>query len=137
MKSLFITVHTRDVPVFLRFVLVGALFSLGYALLSAGLITFGAPPFWTPLLLYSLAIPIAYTAQRKFAFRITTNRWKAFFVYLTTQLVSFAFVCGVTARFVTQTFWIDVIIYLFMATLAAVMSFVVNKTFAFGSGNLA
>lgn len=115
----------------LRFLCVGGAFSLSYAVLTAALISLGAPPFWTALLLYGFAIPLAFLAQKRFTFRATTAQRHAFWVYLATQLVTFALVAGVTTRFVMQQIWADTMLYLVTAGAAAVLSFFVNRTFAF------
>ncbi len=131
MKGRAIPVEKDSFAMLLRFLLVGSGFSLSYALLNAGLVSVGAPPFWTALLLYAAAIPLAYSAQRQFAFRAETPRSGAFLVYLATQLGSFALVAGITTRFVSQVFWADMALFLVTAAAAAVLSFAVNKTFAF------
>ena len=117
----------------MRFLLIGGSFSLGYAILNAGLVSLGAPPFATAILLYGLSIPMAYIAQKHFTFRASGCGRKSFFVYLCTQLGSFALVASVTLSFVSQVFWKDMSIYLATAALVAVVSFAVNKTFAFAS----
>ena len=115
----------------LRFLCVGGVFSVTYAVLTAVLVSLGAPPFWTAFLLYGFAIPLAFLAQKRFTFRATTAQRHAFWVYLATQLFSFALVSGVTTRFVTQQIWADTAVYLVTAGAAAVLSFAVNRTFAF------
>lgn len=115
-----------------RFVFVGGGFSVTYAALSAVLVSAGAPPFWTGFLLYAVAIPLAYLAQKSFTFRVKTPRRGAFLVYLATQLGSFALVASVTANFVAHDVVFDFALYLATAACAAVLSFAVNKTVGLG-----
>lgn len=122
-----------ETPMFFRFLLVGGSFSLSYAVMTAVLISFGAPPFWTAFLLYSIAIPLAYLAQKQFTFRAMAAQKHAFWVYLSTQLLSFALVAGVTTRFVMHHVWADTALYLVTAGAAAVLSFGINRTFAFNA----
>lgn len=118
----------------LRFVAVGGGFSVAYSALTAALVGFGAPPFWTALVLYAAAIPLAYWAQKAFTFRIKAARRGAFLVYVATQLGSFALIASVTARFVTRDMATDFAIYLGTAGLAAVLSYAVNTTLGMGRG---
>ncbi len=116
----------------LRFLIVGGTFSLSYALINAALVSAGAPPFTTALLLYAVAIPLAYVAQKKITFRVRKSGWRSFLVYLATQLGSFALVAGITTQFVAKIFWADTLLYLATAGTAAVLSFFITKTLAFG-----
>jgi putative flippase GtrA len=115
-----------------RFLFVGGAFSLTYAALSALLVSAGAPPFWSALGLYSVAIPLAYLAQKSFTFRVKTPRRGAFLVYLATQLGSFALIASVTVHFVAYHIIFDFMLYAMTAACAAVLSFAVNKTVGVG-----
>lgn len=116
----------------LRFLLVGGSFSLGYALVTAFLIgKMGAPPFATSVLIYALCIPAAYLIQKKFTFgKDRTNR-ASFLIYVSTQVVGLGLVALVTTRFVTYIYLYDTALFLVTAGIAAVLSYSINRIFAF------
>lgn len=116
-----------------RFLVVGGVFSVTYAVVTAALIALGAPPFWTATLLYALAIPLAFLAQKRFTFGNETAQRNAFWVYLSTQLASFTLIASITTQFVMHNFLLDTVLYLMTAGAAAVISFLVNRSFAFSA----
>jgi putative flippase GtrA len=117
---------------FLRFLLVGGGFSLSYALVTAALIRFaGAPPFWTSVLCYVVAIPLAYTAHRRFAFQVEETRPAAFALYVATQVGALALVSAVTTHFVSHHFARDTLLLLVTSGLAAVLSFAIGRFVTF------
>lgn len=117
---------------FLRFLLVGGSFSLGYSVTTAALIRFaGAPPFWTSVLVYVASIPLAYTAQRRFAFRIERPRSTAFASYVATQIGSVSLVSAVTTHFVSHQFFHDTLLLLVTSAVAAVVSFIIGRFVTF------
>ena len=112
---------------FVRFLLVGASFSLGYAVITAGLIRFAAaPPLPTSVAVYLLCISAAFWAQRHIAFRADRQAKGALWIYTATQTGSLAVISAITTRFVTRVFWADT---LFVATagMAAVASFLICR----------
>ncbi|MEO1551024.1 MAG: hypothetical protein AAFR93_11430 [Pseudomonadota bacterium] len=110
----------------LRFVGVGAGFSLGYAALTSALVAQGAPAFWTSVLVYAACIPLAFWAQKAFAFRSTGLRRGAMGIYAATQVASLAAVSAVTTSFVTQTWWLDTVLFAATAGAAALVSFAIG-----------
>lgn len=120
---------------FLRFVLVGGGFALGYALLTAALISFaGAPALPSSIILYLLCIPLAFRAQKRFAFRATKTAQGAVWVYAATQIGSLVFVSTLTSRYVRQDFLWDSALYLGTAASAAVASFLICRFIIFRRG---
>ena len=124
---------------FLRFLMVGGSFSLGYALTTAALIRFGqTPPLATSVIVYLLCIPIAFWAQKRIAFRADQSARSAMLIYAGTQLASLAVVSAVTTRFVTRNFVYDTALFLLTAGTAAVASFLICRFIIFrpqsGSG---
>ena len=123
------TVH---IGAFLRFAVVGGSFSLGYAVLVAGLIRFAdAPPLITSITIYLICIPLAFFAQKKFAFRSNQTGRFAMFVYATTQIASLAVVSTITSRFVTKNFLFDTGLFLITAGSAAVASYLICRFIIF------
>lgn len=117
---------------FVRFVLVGGSFSLGYALITAALIGFAAaPPLPTSVLVYLLCIPAAFWAQRRIAFRADRQAKGAIWIYTATQIGSLAVVSAITTRFVTRVFWQDTLLFLLTAGTAAVASFLICRYIIF------
>ncbi|WP_322890924.1 MULTISPECIES: GtrA family protein [unclassified Yoonia] len=117
---------------FVRFVLVGGSFSLGYALITAGLIRFAAaPPLPTSVVVYLLCIPAAFWAQRRIAFRADQQAKGAIWIYTATQIGSLAVVSAITTRFVTRVFWQDTLLFLLTAGTAAVASFLICRYIIF------
>ena len=124
---------------FLRFLMVGGSFSLGYALTTAALISFGrTPPLATSVIVYLLCIPIAFWAQKRITFRADQSGRSAMLIYAGTQLASLAVVSAVTTRFVTRNFIYDTALFLLTAGTAAVASFLICRYIIFrpqsGSG---
>ncbi|WP_424180431.1 GtrA family protein [Yoonia sp. TsM2_T14_4] len=117
---------------FVRFLLVGASFSLGYAVITAGLIRFAAaPPLPTSVVVYLLCIPAAFWAQRDIAFRAKRQAKGAIWIYSATQICSLAVVSAITTRFVTRVFWQDILLFLTTASVAAVASFLICRYIVF------
>ncbi|MEL6840788.1 MAG: GtrA family protein [Pseudomonadota bacterium] len=119
---------------FLRFLAVGGSFSLGYALVTAGLIRFASsPPLLTSVIIYLLCIPAAFWAQKRIAFRANQTGKAAMLIYAGTQLASLTVVSTVTSRFVTQVFLIDTMIFLVTAGAAAIISYLICRYIIFRS----
>jgi putative flippase GtrA len=118
--------------VFVRFVLVGGCFSLGYAVVTAGLIRFAAaPPLPTSVAVYLLCIPAAFWAQRHIAFRADRQAKGALWIYTATQTGSLAVISAITTRFVTRVFWADTLLFVATAGMAAVASFLICRYILF------
>jgi putative flippase GtrA len=116
----------------LRFLMVGGAFSLGYSLVTAGLVgPFGFPAFATSVILYVLCIPAAFLTQRKVTFAAQAPRRGGFLIYAAMQMASLALVASVTTRFVTQVFVLDTLLFLATAGTAALISYVVSDRLAF------
>lgn len=117
---------------FVRFLVVGGGFSLGYSIVTAVLVgKADAPPFITSVVLYLICIPAAFAVQKRFTFRLDRAWRYGFLVYAGTQVTCLALVAAVTTRFVTQNVAIDTLIFLATAGSAAVLSFVASSLFAF------
>ena len=117
---------------FVRFLLVGASFSLGYAVITAGLIRFAAaPPLPTSVAVYLLCIPAAFWAQRHIAFRADRQAKGALWIYTATQTGSLAVISAITTRFVTRVFWADTLLFVATAGIAAVASFLICRYILF------
>ena len=117
---------------FVRFLLVGASFSLGYAVITAGLIRFAAaPPLPTSVVVYLLCIPAAFWAQRHIAFRADRQAKGALWIYTATQTGSLVVISAITTRFVTRVFWQDILLFLTTAGVAAVASFLICRYIVF------
>jgi putative flippase GtrA len=118
--------------VFVRFVLVGGCFSLGYAVVTTGLIRFAAaPPLPTSVAVYLLCIPAAFWAQRHIAFRADRQAKGALWIYTATQTGSLAVISAITTRFVTRVFWADTLLFVATAGVAAVASFLICRYILF------
>ncbi len=118
----------------LRFLIVGAVFALGYAVATALLVgAAGLPAFATSVLLYVACIPAAFFVQARFTFTGQKARRGGFLVYAGMQVVSLALVASVTTRFVTQVFVLDTLLFLATAGTAALVSYAVNDRLAFAS----
>lgn len=121
---------------FMRFVIVGGSFSFGFAVVTAGLIRFAnTPPLPTSVIVYLLCIPLAFRAQRAFAFRATQTDRSAMWVYGATQIASLAVVSAVTSRFVTRDFFYDTVLFLVTAGVAAVISYLICRFVIFKQGS--
>jgi putative flippase GtrA len=117
---------------FLRFLIVGGSVSAIFSVITAGLIRFAnTPPFWTSVVVYLACIPLAFYAQKRFAFDVAQTRKSAFWIYFATQLCSLALVSGVTTRFVTKIFWFDTGLLLVTSALAAVLSYLIGRFITF------
>ena len=117
---------------FVRFLAVGGSFSLGYAIVTAGLIRFAdAPPLMTSVIVYLLCIPAAFWAQKKIAFRADQTGKSAMLIYGATQVASLAVVSTITSRFVTKNFVFDTVIFLVTAGTAAVISYLICRYIIF------
>ncbi|MDX8349860.1 GtrA family protein [Cognatiyoonia sp. IB215446] len=124
--------NSSPVGAFLRFLAVGGSFSLGYAFVTAGLISLAdAPPLLTSVLVYLICIPLAFWAQKNVAFRADQTGRFAMLIYAGTQVASLAVVSTITSRFVTKDFWIDTAIFLVTAGSAAVISFLICRYIIF------
>lgn len=123
---------TTNIGALVRFAIVGGSFSLGYAIVVAALISFAAaPPLITSIIIYLICIPLAFFAQKKFAFRVGQTGRLAMFIYGATQLVSLALVSLITSRFVTMVFILDIGLFLIVAGSAAVASYLICRFLIF------
>lgn len=124
--------NTAHISAFLRFATVGGSFSLGYATTVAGLIRFAdAPPLVTSIAVYLVCIPLAFLAQKKFAFRSDQTGRSAVFIYVATQLTSLVVVSNITSRFVAKNFFFDTGLFLLTAGSAAVASYMICRFIIF------
>ncbi len=124
--------RATHVMAFVRFLAVGGSFSLGYAIVTAGLIRFAdAPPLLTSVIVYLLCIPAAFLAQKRIAFRADQTGKSAMLIYAGTQVASLAVVSTITSRFVTKNFVIDTMIFLVTAGCAAVISYLICRYIIF------
>jgi putative flippase GtrA len=125
-------VERKEAGTIFRFLLVGGSFSLGYAITTAGLINLAAaPPLLTSVLVYLLCIPLAFLAQRNFAFRTETRGLWAFAGYAGTQVFSLIFVSSLTSRHVSNDFVLDAVLYLVTAGAAAAVSYLICRYIIF------
>lgn len=119
---------SRQLGAFVRFLVVGGSFSLGYAVITAALIGFAdAPPLPTSVVIYLLCIPAAFWAQKRIAFRADQSGRGAMLIYAATQVASIAVVSAITSRFVTKVFVIDTGLFLVTAGTAAVVSYLICR----------
>ena len=117
---------------FLRFLAVGGSFSLGSAVITSALIRFAsAPSLPTSVMVYLICIPLAFLAQKKFAFRANQTGKSAMLIYAGTQIASLAVVSTITSRFVTRHFLTDTLIFLVTAGAAAVISYLICRFIIF------
>ena len=122
----------EDLSTFLRFVVVGAAFAVGYAIVTAILTgPLGAPVLLTSTVVYTLCIPAAFVLQRRFSFRVTKVRRSGFLVYAGTQMMCLVAVSLISTRYVTGDVLLDSCLYLATAGTAAVVSFLISRLFAF------
>lgn len=113
---------------FMRFALVGGGFSLSYAIVTSALIRFvSAPPLPTSIIVYLFCIPLAFYAQRKFAFRADQSGRSAMLIYAATQVASLSVVSVITSRFVTRNFILDTGLFAATAGVAAVASYLICR----------
>jgi len=123
---------TMHIGAFLRFAIVGGSFSLGYAIVVAGLIRLAdAPPLITSIIVYLICIPLAFRAQKKFAFRSDQTGRFAVVIYAAAQVASLAVVSTITSRFVTKNFFFDTGLFLATAGGAAVASYLICRFIIF------
>lgn len=125
---------TTHIGAFVRFVGVGGSFSLGYAITVAALIRFAAaPPLITSITIYLICIPLAFYAQKKFAFRVGKTARRAVLIYATTQTASLVLVTLITSRFVRGVFLFDSGLFLITAGSAAFFSYLIYRFLVFTS----
>ena len=115
-----------------RFVVVGGGFACGYAVLTAILVgPAGLPVYATSVTLYALCIPVAFFVQMHVTFGLRQTRAIGFLLYAATQIVSLAMVTAITTQLVTGAFFLDTLVFLGSAGVAAVMSYLICSRLAF------
>ena len=113
---------------FFRFLLVGGGFSAIFALTTTVLINFfDTPPLPTSIAVYALCIPLAFTAQDRFTFRGNRNSRHALLIYAGVQIACLAVVSTISSTFVSRVFWLDTLVYLVTAAVAALFSFAICR----------
>ena len=115
----------------IRFLIVGGGFSAFYAVTSAALVNFGAPPLVTGIGLWIACIPLAFLLQKRWAFGARNLRRGAIVWYALTQVAAVSLISALTVRFVTEVWWRDTLVYAAIAGLTAVLTFVVGRFFTF------
>lgn len=117
---------------FVRFLVVGGAFALGYAVVTAWLVSVpGLPPLVTSTVVYALCIPLAYLAHRSFTFRARESHPRGFLVYAATQVLFMALASFVTTRFVSGNMLVDTTLFLATAGLVAVASYATSRMAVF------
>jgi len=123
----------RALEVF-RFLVVGGSFSLLYAVVTAASIRFlNTPPFVTSVIVYLGCIPMAYYAQKRFAFRAKNTDRSAIWIYSAVQLTNMVIVSTVNSQLTTRNFVYDTVIFLLAAGATAVASFLICRHIIFKS----
>lgn len=117
---------------FARFLLVGGALAALYALLAA-LATSQLP--WPKAVSAAVAwlacIPLGFWCHRRFTFPGSARRPFALALYAATQLIGIGIGAGMSYLFATGSFWPDLVVHLAASALAAVTSYVVNRTLTF------
>ena len=113
---------------FFRFAAVGVSFSLIYAVVTSALISvMQAPAFLTSVAVYLICIPLAFVAQRRFAFDRAQPMRGGVLVYGAVQIVALVAVSFVSSRFVQGVWAFDTVLYFVTAGAAAVVSFAISR----------
>ena len=117
---------------FARFLLVGGALAALYALLAA-LATSQLP--WPKAVSAAVAwlacIPLGFWFHRRFTFPGSARRPFALALYAATQLIGIGIGAGMSYLFATGSFWPDLVVHLAASALAAVTSYVINRTLTF------
>lgn len=117
----------------LRFLLVGGLAALAYALTTAVLGTvLPHPGPWVAVLVWLAFIPPVYLCHARFSFRERQARQGGLALYALTQGLSLCIVAAASAVFARQEVLADTLVYLAASALAAVTSFLLNRWLVFG-----
>lgn len=125
---------TTHIEAFIRFVGVGGSFSIGYAMTVAALVRFtAAPPLITSITIYMACIPLAFLAQKKFAFRVGKTARRAILIYAATQIACLILVSLITSRFVRGVFLFDAVLFLITAGSTALLSYLICRFLVFTS----
>jgi putative flippase GtrA len=117
---------------FLRFLVVGSALAGVYALLAA-LATSQLP--WPRAVSAGLAwmvcIPLGFFCQRRFTFTNGRQHRHSIWIYAATQALGICIGAATSGLFARGDFWPDLGVHLSASALAAVVSFLVNRRFAF------
>jgi len=127
-----VTLHRIFHNTLLRFLFVGGAMALVYAVLAAFATsqlplpnTVSAGGAWL------LCIPLAYWWQRRFTFADSAPHRLAPLLYAGTQAIGIGTVATVSHFLAKGAFWPDLIVHLGASLLAAVLSYLINRTFVF------
>jgi putative flippase GtrA len=116
----------------IRFLIVGSASSLIYATLAAALVGYAEVPAWlVSVVLYTVMIPIAFSFQKRFAFRGSHASYRGFLLYGALQIASIVLVSAFTTAFVTGTYLVDVLIFLVTSGASAAVSFLLCRAVIF------
>lgn len=117
-----------------RFLIVGGMAALGYIVVATVLETLAAFPAWAASVLgYASMIGPAYMGHRLFAFRATTEHKQSFPRYLSVQILCLV-LSGVFAGLLSgMTALYPAIIYVAVAAILAVVSFVLTRLWVFAA----
>ena len=91
----------------------------------------GTAPFATSVVVYVLCIPLAFRAQKRFAFRAQNLRKSAFYIYAATQAAAIVLVALVTTRFVTYDLFWDTVVMGVTVGASAILNFLVGRFVTF------
>jgi putative flippase GtrA len=118
--------------VFLRFLVVGggmtALYSVCAALATAYL------PLPRPVSsagVWILCIPLGFWCQRRFTFTGSTPHRHALWLYAAVQVMGIGITATNSHLLARGSFWPDLMVHLFSAALAAILSYLVNRLVVF------
>jgi putative flippase GtrA len=117
---------------FLRFLLVGAALAVLYAVLAA---VATSQLVWPKAVSAGAAwiacIPVGFWCHRRFTFPGSTRRPFALGLYALTQLLGIAIGAGISFLFATGNFRPDLLVHLSASGIAAVASYIINRTLTF------
>lgn len=116
----------------LRFVFVGGAVALLYAVLAAlATSQLALPKTLSAVVLYLALIPLAFWLQRRFTFATSTPHRHAPWLYAATQALGVGMVAVLSHLLASGRFWPDLAVHLVAATLAALISFAINRLVVF------
>ena len=116
----------------LRFLIVGSAIAAVYSILAALATTYlPLPKSLSSVAVWVICIPLGYWSQRRFTFPGTTPHRHALWLYSAVQVMGIGIAAANSHLLARGSFWPDLMVHLFSAALAAVLSYLVNRLVVF------
>jgi putative flippase GtrA len=116
----------------MRFLVVGGAMTALYSVTAALATTYlPLPRSLSSAVVWMLCIPLGFWCQRRFTFTGSTPHRRALWLYAAVQVMGIGIAATNSHLLARGSFWPDLMVHIFSAALAAILSYLVNRLIVF------